>query len=364
MSRIIDKCILIPACIFFLFPSTERIRPVIAVLIASLASSLTFYFNGRKIKTFILFIFTTICFFLPELIFFLPVMIYDCILEKIYAGFVLLLPLIFHLSEESSVFLPNMLFLLLMLSIIAGLLALKTFRLTRLEHELIRLRDTSTELNIVLREKNKDLMEKQDYEVYLATLHERNRIAREIHDHVGHMLSRSILQLGALITIHKEEPLNEQLCQVNETLNRAMTNIRESVHDLHDESIDLRQAITEATGVLRDKYDVTIDFDMTPAVPRNVKYCIISVVKEAVSNIIKHSNADRILFILREHPGFYQLAIEDNGSNLPPSSEKLMEKNGIGLNNMRERTEALNGILRISIDKGFKIIMTIPREQK
>lgn len=364
MNRIIDKCILIPACIFLLFPSTEWIRPVIAVLIASLASSLTFYFNGSKIKTFLLFIFTIICFFLPELVFFLPVMIYDCIGGKIYAGFVLLLPLIFYLSEESSLFSPNTFYLLLMLSIIAGLLALKTLRLTRLEHELIRLRDASTELNIVLREKNKDLMEKQDYEVYLATLHERNRIAREIHDHVGHMLSRSILQLGALVTIHKEEPLNEQLCQVNETLNQAMTNIRESVHDLHDESIDLRQAITEATRVLRDKYDVTIDFDMTPAVPRNVKYCIISIIKEAVSNIIKHSNADRILFILREHPGFYQLAIEDNGSNLPSSSEKFMGKGGIGLNNMRERAEALNGILRITTDNGFKIIMTIPREQK
>jgi signal transduction histidine kinase len=41
-------------------------------------------------------------------------------------------------------------------------------------------------------------MEKQDYEIYLATLRERNRIAREIHDNVGHMLSRSILQIGAL----------------------------------------------------------------------------------------------------------------------------------------------------------------------
>lgn len=74
----------------------------------------------------------------------------------------------------------------------------------------------------------------------LQTLRERNRIAREIHDNVGHMLSRSILQMGALITIHKEEPLHGQLAGVGETLNQAMNSIRESVHDLHDESIDLR----------------------------------------------------------------------------------------------------------------------------
>lgn len=93
-------------------------------------------------------------------------------------------------------------------------------RILYLEQEMIRLRDTSTELNLVLQEKNKNLMEKQDYEIYLATLRERNRIAREIHDNVGHMLSRSILQMGALITIHKEEPLHGQLAGVGETLIR------------------------------------------------------------------------------------------------------------------------------------------------
>ncbi len=149
--------------------------------------------------------------------------------------------------------------------------------------------------------KNKNLMEKQDYEIYLATLRERNRIAREIHDNVGHMLSRSILQMGALITIHKEEPLHGQLAGVGETLNQAMNSIRESVHDLHDESIDLRQSIAEATREMKEHYQLTVDYDMSPEIPRNVKYCFITAVKEAMSNIAKHSDADKISVILREH---------------------------------------------------------------
>lgn len=84
---------------------------------------------------------------------------------------------------------------------------------------------------------------KQDYEIHLATLQERNRIAREIHDNVGHMLSRAILQMGALQTIHREEPLHGQLMQINDTLGEAMNSIRESVHDLHNESLDLKQAL-------------------------------------------------------------------------------------------------------------------------
>lgn len=61
-----------------------------------------------------------------------------------------------------------------MLIVAAILLACRTGRILYLEQEMIRLRDTSTELNLVLQEKNKNLMEKQDYEIYLATLRERN----------------------------------------------------------------------------------------------------------------------------------------------------------------------------------------------
>ena len=88
------------------------------------------------------------------------------------------------------------------------------------------------------------LLEKQDYEIQVATLNERNRIAREIHDSVGHLLSRSILQLGALKAVHRQEPeLNAQLDTLKSTLSQAMDSIRESVHDLHEESIDLRSQL-------------------------------------------------------------------------------------------------------------------------
>ena len=86
---------------------------------------------------------------------------------------------------------------------------------------------------------------------------------------------------GALITIHKEEPLHGQLAGVGETLNQAMNSIRESVHDLHDESIDLRQSIAEATREMKEHYQLTVDYDMSPEIPRNVKYCFITAVKRS-----------------------------------------------------------------------------------
>ncbi|MGC7323280.1 histidine kinase dimerization/phosphoacceptor domain-containing protein, partial [Mycobacteroides abscessus subsp. massiliense] len=65
------------------------------------------------------------------------------------------------------------------------------------------------------------------------------RIAREIHDSVGHLLSSSLLQVGALLAVNKNEKTRGNLVALKETLTNAMNSIRSSVHDLYDESIDL-----------------------------------------------------------------------------------------------------------------------------
>ena len=132
--------------------------------------------------------------------------------------------------------------------IVAGLAAAvllygRTRRLNELEQEYKRARDDSRELTLMLEKKNQDLLEKQDTEVYLATLKERNRIAREIHDNVGHMLSRSILMVGALKTVNQDENLKVPMELLDQTLNEAMTNVRQSVHDLHDESVNLKEVM-------------------------------------------------------------------------------------------------------------------------
>ena len=68
---------------------------------------------------------------------------------------------------------------------------------------------------------------------------------------------------------------------------------------------------------------------MSAEIPRNVKYCLIAIVKEAVANIVKHSNANRVCIFLREHPGFYQMSVEDNGTDI-----YMSEKPEIDLSNI------------------------------
>ena len=242
----------------------------------------------------------------------------------------------------------------LRLFLIAWFMARKTARLLELEREFRLLRDSSTEYHLLLRQKNRDLIEKQNHEIHIATLKERNRIAREIHDNVGHMLSRSILQSGALSAINHQENLKEPLKELGNTLSLTMTSVRESVHDLHDDSIDLEASVS---GLISDfpDYQISLNYDMGPYIPAPVKYCFISVIKEALSNTARHSNGREISIVLREHPSLYQLMIKDNGTNARTGSS------GIGISNMQERVNTLNGNISISTENGFRIFVSLPR---
>ena len=230
-------------------------------------------------------------------------------------------------------------------------------------------RDDSEEHALLLSEKNKALLEKQDYEIYAATLRERNRIAREIHDNVGHVLSRSILMTAACKTINKNEALDPLLGNLEESLNGAMNSIRSSVHDLHDDAVNLEDAIK---GLVKDFSfcPVTLTYDMSRQVPREVKYSFISITKEGLSNVMRHSNADSVNILLREHPALYQLCIEDNGtlgSKIPDiqtdadSNKMETVSGGMGLSNIRDRVKALGGTVQITQEKGFRIFVTIPK---
>ncbi len=352
MNKVMDNVILLMLGAVILFREQSLMVPVLVLLIGFITAALGVYIVEWKKFAVVGAVFTVLCFILPELTVFLPLLIYYGYLYCVPWMAVSVLPFVVALLDGK--YGSKDIFLWMVMCGLAVILAHRTNQVETLQQEMIRMRDTSTELNLVLKEKNKSLREKQDYEIYLATLRERNRIAREIHDNVGHMLSRSILQVGALGTIHKEEPLHEQLTNINDTLNQAMNSIRESVHDLHDDSIDLRQAVYEATRTMQEKYTIRIDYDMSKAVPRNVKYCFITTIKEAMSNVVKHSDADKIEIVLREHPGFYQLFIGDNGT-----VKKKAGEDGIGLINMRERVEALNGTIHISDEKGFKIFISV-----
>ena len=234
-------------------------------------------------------------------------------------------------------------------------MAYNSIIIEKLKREKLKLRDDNEEFMRLESSRRALLVANQDSEVQMATLKERNRIAREIHDNVGHLLSRCILQLGAISTIHKNEPVSEELKAVQAGLDESMNSIRSSVHDLHNEALDLEKTIRRLIEANKD-FITSFEYDVENDIPMKIKYCMISIVTEGYQNAIKHSNGNQVDIIVREHPGLYQLMFCDNGTGAQ------LKENGIGLHNMEERIRELSGTISFSVEVGFRIFVSIPKE--
>ena len=354
MLQLFDRSILFLICLYLFHSEMSYPWLIVSAALAFSVSCFLYYFENQYIRLGLFLFYGLFSCFSSFGILFLPLLIQDYFetfnrMWQILYTLILDIHPYIHLQTDS-------IFPLTLLCGVSYLMYYKTNKIMVLKQQLISQRDNSVELQLALSQKNKNLIEMQNTKIHLATLQERNRIAREIHDNVGHLLTRSILQIGAIEAILKEDHLKKPVTEVKQTLNLAMTNIRSSVHDLHDESIDLNASIKEAVSCLSD-YKLSLDLDVTSLVSRDLKYCFIAVVKEAATNILKHSNATQVTILIREHPAFYQLVIEDNGTNI-----STVHTSGIGLTNMEDRVHSLNGTLRIQSENGFHIFITIPKQ--
>ena len=352
MNRLIDKSAILLICLMSIVMSDNFLEPVLISLITIIISSSAQLLTGTVAASVLIAATSSMCGFFPLMFCSLPLMLYDALWEKKW-----------WLTLPAATVIANIEILkngqLILTAAAIAVTIIIYLRVSHLEETvklLTSLRDEVAGKNLQLAEQNTKLAEAQDNEIHLATLKERNRIAREIHDNVGHMLTRSLLQSGALIVINKDENLREPLESLRSTLDSAMPSIRESVHDLHDDSIDLAKVINDSIKTVDSRFNVTLDCDVGENIAGNIKLCILGVVKEGLSNAAKHSNGDRISIVIREHPAFYQLMMKDNGS-----CSKINDS-GIGLKNMRERAEALKGVISFTPSQdGFKIFMSIPK---
>lgn len=367
MTEIIDKVILfLCTLVLFLFHGNILLA-VIPVILSIVLSSLFSYFEINPIRLSGILIYGIICIFIPEYIIFLPLLLYD-LLQSRYQYTGLIIPLLFFINRSS--YTPPIYAFTTVFMALSYLLKYRTDKMNILQLEYNDLRDTSSSFSQVLEEKNRSILQNQDYEINLATLNERNRISREIHDHIGHLLSRALLQVGALITIAKEDPLREELIVLKGSLSQGMDDIRNSIHKMYDESIDLYVQIELLTKSFTF-CPLHFEYDISTPPPLVVKHSLIAITKEALANIIRHSNGNQASIILREHPAMYQLIIQDNGS-LVDSKKDLIKKQigpvadgaNMGLKNISNRVTGFGGNLYITIDNGFKIFITIPKNSE
>lgn len=378
LKEFVDKLFIIILSIFILigiYTDTWKVLVIFSLItISALMSYLRIVEKKGILADKILeYLFGILSVFFPEVIIFIPVISYEAFLDRqIIVG--IMLAAGFVISSLKMVLSAR-----LMLGAVIGLavfLAYRTEKMGKLLVENRKIRDEGEINKENLRKQNKNLLEEQDKSISAAQLSERNRIAREIHDNVGHMLSRSILQVGAMMVVNKDENMKQELMSLRETLDTAMNNIRNSVHDLRDEAIDLKTALEEIAEPLKSDFNVTFEFDAEVGeISKEIKYATINIVKESVSNIIKYSKNENVDIRFYEHPSMYQIIVHDyavnHGDGFVIDDKKVNRRTvpvidpvsgeGMGLENIRTRAEKLGGNATFTDENGFRVFVRIPK---
>jgi len=327
---------------------------VIYLLIAVLFTGVS-YLLPKKPSWFFQVILLLLCAFWPALALFLPAMMRVIApKERQDDGLFLLGFLLISTVGNHS---PTELAFIILLLLFAFYLRKKEQRMIDLEKKYIASKDTHWEKQQQLSEQNKALALSQETKLALQIAEERNRIARDIHDNVGHLLSSAILQIGALEMINQEPKLNVPLANLSATVHTGMDRIRQSVHDLHETSISFPQAIEFLIADFPSS--VTIEGNLFEGLSEAQQNCFLMVIKEALTNSIKHSHAKTVVVHFRTLPAFYRLQITNEDVNSPQTANS-----GIGLKTMRQRVQELQGQVHIlQENQRFQLTIILPKEE-
>lgn len=198
-----------------------------------------------------------------------------------------------------------------------------------------------------------------------ATLEERNRIAREIHDSLGHSLTALNLQLETALKLSKHDIPRAMtfLATAKELGSKALQDVRQSVSTMRSHPLQ-GQTLEEAIKVL------AADFQRYNGILPSYKISIISplsmeistpiyrIIQESLTNISKYAQATEVHLELITNLTGLKLIIQDNGKGFDVGQNTT----GFGLQSMRDRTLALGGEFQInsSHNQGCQIIVDIP----
>lgn len=193
----------------------------------------------------------------------------------------------------------------------------------------------------------------------LVIIEERERIARDLHDTLGQKLSLIGLKsdlAGKLIYRNPESALNE-INDVRQTARTALKEVRELVSNMRGTKLDeelLRiQQILKAAEIDFVFYG-SPQLTNTPLLVENVlSMCL----KEAVTNVVKHSNATRCSVLIKQNPEEILVQVQDDGKGFPEGNTSLQ---GNGLAGMRERLEFVNGSVDIKVMEGITLNIRVP----
>ena len=198
----------------------------------------------------------------------------------------------------------------------------------------------------------------------IATLQERNRIAREIHDSLGHSLTVFNFHLEAALRLLESNPTEakEFISEAKQLGATALKEVRQSVATLRSDIWRGQSLETAIASLIEDFHKSTgilpiFSLDLQQQIPPEVKMAIYRIIQESLTNICKYATATEVEITIEAKNDLY-LIVRDNGRGFNPNQNTT----GFGLQGMRERTQALGGKFKIvtAPAQGCQVIANFP----
>lgn len=215
-----------------------------------------------------------------------------------------------------------------------------------------------------LKEANYKLTEYAERIEDTAILNERNRLAGEIHDNIGHNLTALIMELdicGKLIDRNTEKT-KEELAKAAQLARHTLSEVRRSVKAIvksNGNELTGIKAIEELVEEYKNNTQIVVEFQVSELKYRlspTVDATLYRIIQEALTNCAKHGQADKINIQLSFSDDKVWLTIKDNGQGCEEVDK------GIGLKTMEERVNSLGGSIDFNSGNGFSISTVIPVE--
>ncbi|MBD5395270.1 MAG: sensor histidine kinase [Lachnospiraceae bacterium] len=271
--------------------------------------------------------------------------------------------LTFYRSDVRSIMLvvKNILDTLNMLLFIVYTILLMRIQMSEKER-ILQLNEKLNSANEELQRANRQMEEYSRESIRNAETQERNRLAREIHDTLGHTLTGIITGLDACVTLIDMAPeaVKEQLKVIADVARNGMTDVRRSVRALRPdalEKMELGQALEKMMEETKRASNIEIEYCCTAPLThfnKDEEEIIYRIVQESITNAIRHGKASKILIAISMEYNLVNIWIKDNGIGCTK-----IEK-GFGLHHMEERLSMLHGSLYCFVDNGFVLEAGIP----
>lgn len=328
------------------------------ILLYIILSIVIYIINNRYSKGILLMISISLLFVslrYQQYIFLFPIGIYE-LFEKNKIISPLSLMVLFPLTYMSKDIIMNYLALMLLLFIVY-----KTATNYKTSIEELK------EINKMINDRNYKLIadknNSKEYEIqheYVIKLEERNKIAQELHDKIGHTISASIMQLEAsrLVGESNKEKAEYLVDNVIKVLREGMNSIRLTLRNLKppQEILGINKIkLVCKEFELHSKVNVNLNVkgDINLITPRYFKI-IQNNLEESFTNITKYSSATEVEVNFFVYNKFLRFEIKDNGEGCGNLTK------GIGIRGMEERVENAGGTINIIFDNGFSIISVLP----